>query len=111
MNTPEFLPAFTGWERGARRRYCDRNGYHDPQWMLARVTAGPDWDRLDDTLRRIVGAARGPVDLTSRYAFTPKAFAGELAAEFARLGHADRIQLRLLPAPPAGQPTLDGRTL
>lgn len=107
----EFLLPFTGWVApGPRRRYCDRRGYHDPAWMLARVSAGPDWDRLDETLRRIVGDERGPYDFVTRYTFAPKRYAQPLAEEFARLGHADRLQLRLLPDPPAGQITLDGRT-
>ncbi|MGX1711384.1 hypothetical protein ACWIFI_18890 [Streptomyces albidoflavus] len=108
---PEFLPAFTGWERGARRRYLDRNGYLDPEWMLARVTPGPGWDRLDDTLRTVAADGRGPYDLTTRYAFLPKRHAAALTAEFHRLGHADRLTLRLLPEPRPGQHTLDGKAL
>lgn len=107
--TPTFLPPYTGWEHGYHRRYLDRNGYHDPSWMLAKVKTGPDWNRLDDVLRDIVGRERGPADLATGYAFIPKRYAEQLTAEFTRLGHADRLDLRLLPDPPAGQITLDGK--
>lgn len=112
MTAPVFLPAFTGWVKAntAKRRYCDRRGFHDPAWCLTRITPGEDWDRLDSLLRRLLGDDRGPADLNTGYYFAPKRLAPALAAAFARLGETDRLELRLLPAPPAGQTALHGRT-
>ncbi|MFI2077573.1 hypothetical protein [Streptomyces triculaminicus] len=93
--TYTLLPTPHSWKTPVRLRHLRKIGWGGPDYALARVTNGPNWDELDTALRDIASPVEW--DLQTYFAIVPQAAVPLLAEHFARHGVSNRLLLRELP--------------